>query len=226
MEPKKENVFIEYLTHPAKWFNALIGRPKPIAIPQNQVTYQEQKKDTAVQSNELNTKPVQSQATEKSSTDDPLTKDFEFVGGFFKKVIAIVIEATRLVFNKSKAVSKEVTDTGSRLGQVDTGTAVFQAKFKKIVPLILFLAVLVLILGAGFYVIQKFINRKESPVIVSGPTPTAVEYIPSIPSLYATDETVLNLEQEISVLDREIAGVQLRETTLNPPILDFNINFQ
>lgn len=58
------------------------------------------------------------------------------------------------------------------------------------------------------------------------PTPTPVGFQPYKPSVYAGDPEVLKLEEEINILDREVSSAQIKETTLNPPTLDFNINFK
>lgn len=217
-EPKKENAFMNYLKHPAMWFNALIGRSAPIAIPEHQVTYQEQKANPQPTAVAASPQPQPMQPTQAPSVEDPIAKDLAVAGGFFKKLSAKVSQVTTPAINKGKEVSEEAVSTGGEFVKTD--------KFKKILPMILFALVLLLILGVGFYFVRGFMNRTVDPTIVEGPTPTLVEYIPSEPSLYVTDEEVLKLEQQISVLDREIAGVQLRETTLTPPTLDFNINFQ
>lgn len=58
------------------------------------------------------------------------------------------------------------------------------------------------------------------------PTPTPVGYQLYKPSVYAGDPEILKLEEEINIFDREVSGAVLKETTLNPPTLDFNIDFK
>lgn len=56
-------------------------------------------------------------------------------------------------------------------------------------------------------------------------TPTPIEIEPSQPSIYALDEVILQLEEDINTLDRELSTTVLRETSLNPPKLDLNVRF-
>lgn len=58
-----------------------------------------------------------------------------------------------------------------------------------------------------------------------GPTPTLPEVESSSPSIYAKDEVILKLEEDILVLDRELTITVLRESTLDPPKLDWNVKF-
>ena len=97
--------------------------------------------------------------------------------------------------------------------------------FKKIARIV----AVVLLLLVLLYIVSLFVKtiRQNGEVAVSGiPTPTVAPYIPYNPSVYAEDELVLQLEEDIKVLDRELATAQLKETILTPPVLDFNINFE
>lgn len=97
--------------------------------------------------------------------------------------------------------------------------------FKKIARIV----AVVLLLLVLLYIVSMFVKtiKQNGEVTVSGiPTPTVAPYIPYNPSVYAEDELVLQLEEDIKVLDRELATVQLKETILTPPVLDFDINFK
>lgn len=61
---------------------------------------------------------------------------------------------------------------------------------------------------------------------VSLTTPTPVPYTPYKPSIYAEDEMVLKMEEDIKVLEKETSTVVLKETSLTPPVLDFDISFE
>jgi hypothetical protein len=56
-------------------------------------------------------------------------------------------------------------------------------------------------------------------------TPSPAVYQPYKPSLWADDPEVLRLEEDISVIDRELTETYLREDKLLPPGLDFDIRF-
>lgn len=57
------------------------------------------------------------------------------------------------------------------------------------------------------------------------PTPTLGEIAPTIPSIYALDSVVLQLEEDINTLDGQLSSTVLKENTLDPPKLDYDIRF-
>lgn len=57
------------------------------------------------------------------------------------------------------------------------------------------------------------------------PTPSVGPFRPYKPSIYADDEQVLQMEEDVKVLDRELSTSQLKDTVLTPPVLDFDISF-
>ena len=69
-------------------------------------------------------------------------------------------------------------------------------------------------------------SNKKDISQVTGPTPTNIEFQPYKPSVYAEDAEILGFEESLNILEKEIASTNIRETSLNPPKLDFNINFQ
>lgn len=58
------------------------------------------------------------------------------------------------------------------------------------------------------------------------PTPSVGPFRPYKPSIYADDEQVLQMEEDIKVLDRELSTSQLKDSILTPPVLDFDISFE
>jgi len=77
----------------------------------------------------------------------------------------------------------------------------------------------------GIKVVNMIMNKSENGEI-SLTTPTPVPYTPYKPSVYAEDEMVLKMEEDIKVLEKESSTVVLKETSLTPPVLDFDINFE
>ncbi|MFH1840843.1 MAG: hypothetical protein ABH807_01675 [Candidatus Shapirobacteria bacterium] len=89
-------------------------------------------------------------------------------------------------------------------------------------------------IGLGFaalfvilLVLALIFGSKRKPANVA-PTPTP-KVIPteeiSRPSLYATDAAILEIESRIKDIDQKLQEVDLKETALNPPVLDFEIKF-
>ena len=90
-------------------------------------------------------------------------------------------------------------------------------------------AIVALLLILLLYIASLFVKKPNDVGIITKdglPTPTVVPYLPYNPSVYAEDELVLRLEEEIKVLDREISTARLKETILTPPSLDFDIDFE
>src|SRR3989344_5949697 len=54
------------------------------------------------------------------------------------------------------------------------------------------------------------------------PTPTPLDYQGYKPSIWAEDKNILKLEEDINILEKEL-GTNIRDTSLTPPILDFEI---
>ena len=88
--------------------------------------------------------------------------------------------------------------------------------------------VILLVLTLIFAVIASVRPKnKEIPAI---PTPTPVSFTPleaeiANPSRYATDAGVLQIEENIRNFDARIAQEEVREEALNPPQLDFEVEF-
>lgn len=101
--------------------------------------------------------------------------------------------------------------------------------FKK--PLIIFASVFgaVLVLLIATAVFMSFNPKDNSTGKIGQPTPTPIpefkEEITS-PSSYATDSAILKSEEEIKALDEKIQKTDIKESGLNPPVLEWKIEFE
>jgi hypothetical protein len=91
----------------------------------------------------------------------------------------------------------------------------------------IFGGLLVLLLAAAIFL--SFQQGQPTTEIETKPTPTPTpefkeEIIP--PSPYATDAAILKMEEEIKSLDQEIISTDLKESGLNPPVLEMKIQFE
>jgi len=91
----------------------------------------------------------------------------------------------------------------------------------------IFGSLLVLLLAAAIFL--SFQQGQPIKKIETKPTPTPTpefkeEIIP--PSPYATDAAILKLENEIKSLDQQIISADLKEASLNPPVLEMKIKFE
>jgi hypothetical protein len=222
----KDNIFLTYLKHPKMWLNALLGKPNAVSIPSEQVTYQDPQNpnpsattQTATPANSatpLSPSQTNAQTTSSPMDGDSILQDLNVFKGIAQEAAAKVKEVASPVLSKGLESSNQAATVTKAFAKTD--------KFKKMIPILLFVLVLIIVGIIGFSLIKNM-GKKDDPTIVTGPTPTSADYYPTEPSLYADDPEVLKLEEMINQLDREIAGTQLRETTLNSPVLDFNINF-
>lgn len=98
---------------------------------------------------------------------------------------------------------------------------------KKIILLISVLSLLGFLVYFGIKLPKALLSRKGQVNIPqeTNRTPTAVPYTPYLPSVYADDPEILRLEEDVRVLENEVARVNIREVKLIPPRLDFNISF-
>jgi len=194
----------DYLKHPKKFLNALLGRSNPVEIPAGQVTYQGGPTTPAAQ-------PV---------PDDPLHQDLAKASTLIKTISAKLPKVALPI------VPKNETPQDPQISQVSE--ILKPNKVKKLIPLIIGLVILLVLVLVGFFAysyIAKLRSPKDNPIVVTNPSPTPIEQEQTQPSIYANDPDILKLQEDINVLDREVVGAQLRESTLNAPVLDFNISF-
>lgn len=213
----------QYLKHPMMFLNALLGRPNPVSIPEGQVTYQGQQstdnnQQTTVQQNVPST---QAQPVKPIDPEDPLYQDLEKATSVLKKITSKLKKTTDPLVAQGSALSTQAVSSSQAFAKTD--------KFKKIIPIIIFAGALLVLVIIAIWVVVPLLSRmgtkEETPIVITSPTPPPIEFTPSEPSVYANDPNILDLEEDIAVLDREIVGASLRETTLNPPTLDYNISF-
>ncbi len=58
------------------------------------------------------------------------------------------------------------------------------------------------------------------------PTPTPISETVATPSAYANDSTILSIEVDLEANETDLQEVDLRETGLNPPVLDMEVEFE
>jgi hypothetical protein len=78
-------------------------------------------------------------------------------------------------------------------------------------------------------VLSQTILKPASPEEATtppAPTPTPFEEKIASPSAYATDSAILRIESELESIEKELQETDLKEASLNPPVLDMDINFK
>lgn len=189
----------EYLS---AWFAMLMGKPRS-SFKSQQTTQTEQVKPTM------------------PDPEDPVARDIAAAKEASKKVFSAVEEKIKPI------VDKEKSDASGKFTNIIamSKNMLTPATIKKIG---IGLAVLVLVILAVSILpgmITKVRNGQVSVDINTTSTPTPAEFRPTQPSMYANDKTILELEESLNILDKQINSTNIRETTLTPPELDFTVSF-
>lgn len=94
---------------------------------------------------------------------------------------------------------------------------------KKILTIALALIVIVVLIGIAFPIIKKFMQKPVEEVAIVDTTQLTLST--RKPSRYATDETVLMIESEVLTQEGEMNTLEIKEYSLNPPPLNWDVNF-
>jgi len=101
----------------------------------------------------------------------------------------------------------------------------FKLKGKKLVLVIVLVISFLVLASTGLVILNQRSQTIPSAQISPTPTPTPIIEQITNPSPYATDSAILQTEEELKKLESELQEVDLKETGLTPPVLDFNVNF-
>lgn len=190
------------------WFNALLGKPK-----------------LAGGSAKAQKKPVDKDSTKnivdsvnKTVNGDSVQKDIEIAENFIKSV------SNRLSSVVGSKVPKKLVLDSQKVASSFNKIPIEGLK-KVIYPfMVIVLVLVVLFVGIGVFRILRE-GGDGGNGRVSQETVTPVVYRPKEPSVYANDAIILQIETDINVLLGEMYSKVLKESTLIPPRLDFNIKF-
>ena len=204
------------------WIGSLTGHPQAAKVP-NIIN------STPTQSSSATTAPVPV-TTPSASTPKPDAAAGKNEDSVLQDVVAI----KNLIDKVSGGVVAKVAP-GLKIGAASTSKAAsglvtrvgpsFITKVLKIFFVVLLLIVLAFVGYKLMNTAQKEEEETNQPGTIEDITPTPVVYNPPKASVYATDESILKLEEDINVITQEIGSIVLREGQLTPPTLDFNVNF-
>lgn len=95
-------------------------------------------------------------------------------------------------------------------------------KSKKVIICLFFLLLLAASFSASYFYFKN-LNRL-APQTQPSPTPTPVTAVSPIPkSPYATDSAILLIKDELKNLEKNLDSLDLKESQLLPPALDFEV---
>lgn len=88
---------------------------------------------------------------------------------------------------------------------------------------------LVFVAIAAFLLVLFLTSQKSGEKIflqvVPSPVPSVTEKPLRPSSPYATDAAILKIEEDLKSLDQELQTTDLKESGLNPPVLDMKVEF-
>ncbi len=162
--------------------------------------------------------------TPAPTSQDAVSQDISKLKGFMAKLKQGIKEKQTL------AKAAKTSGAGSNI-QVDAAkkpsfVGIFAKNKLLLVALAIFVVLCILLVAASVY---KSLSNRKPTVVVPTPTPEAlINATPSgliVPSRYATDSAVLELETKINDLDKELTTTSIKESQLTPPTFDFVIKF-
>ncbi len=185
------------------WFGALIGRPKAPQVPV---------------STEPTLTPTENTPVSQgpSAEEDSIKTDIEGVKLFVKRGVKQVSTKVAPLAKEGVELSGEAITGASGLVEKS-----FLKKLIRVFLIVLFLIILVFVSLKLFSILRQKTEPEKPPVVPASPIP----YLPYKPSVYAGDPEVLQLEEDASVLETELASTSVREDRLKPPSLDFDVRF-
>ncbi|MBU0569407.1 hypothetical protein KKB40_01335 [Patescibacteria group bacterium] len=154
--------------------------------------------------------------SEEEKQEDSVKKDLGFLNNLTSGITANITSKFKLLTAKGvKGFS------GARVflqGIIDKN---FLKKLLKIFFVILFLLILIFV-GIKLFSLLKENGSEDS--VLQTTSPPAV-YQPYQPSVYAKDAEVLKLEADLGILEKEMAGFNLKDSVMSLPSLDFEVSF-
>jgi hypothetical protein len=208
------------------WVNMLMGKS---TATKNTISSNSDNKKVAT---EDTTKPDVKDDAQKVNKNVPqpipesgnsVIDDFNKIRSFTQKFTSAAEEKAAPLIQKGKAESAVIGASAGKV--VDTS---FIRKIIKI--LVVILAVMLII-----YIAFKLFGNSniKLPGITGQSTLTPSDSVSVTPfdlhqvtnSIYAKDPEVLKIEENIKVLHGELNNTELKDSSLNPPNVDFNVSF-
>jgi len=206
------------------WIGSLMGKPtagKAPSIPQQAPNRVAQTQPSQAVPAPVTTEKPQNPAP---GGEDSISQDVQalrkLVGGFSSKITSKV---TPVVKEGISGTSRAADSFGKKVGPK------FMTKILRIFFVIIFVVIIAFVaskLFSGQGGNGGGLGNSTPTQFQSEATPTSVFYNPPKASIYASDESILKLEEDINVISREVESTVLKETQLVPPTLDFNVNFK
>ena len=211
-----------------KYINQLLGRSSPLTKKELEKYDESDSNTDEDKSGDNNQVPERSggiAVTEDASdkTEDPVSKDIERAKSFVGEVVGKVEKVTG---PKVSGITKSLREKLSNFN-IKGKFNLKSKSFKIILGILIFVILLSGLAYGAISIIKKSVNgsKQNGGQITSMSTPTPLSFRPYKPSIYAGDEEIMTLEEDLEILRKEISGTNIRENILEPPQLDFKIEF-
>ena len=153
---------------------------------------------------------------ELEKPEDSVLKDINTAKGMLRQL-------SQKLSTKINPIKKSVKESGGGLSRA--ASFVDERFIKKAIKAFVVGVLLIALIYIGFTIFSTLEGNGQE-VVVDVTTPTPGDYRPYGPSVYADDPVVLQLEEDLEVLGREISSKNFRESSLTPPRLDWDVNFK
>jgi len=133
------------------------------------------------------------------------------------QVVAGPVKKTSPAVNKLKEVKEKLSVI---LGNLPFKSSKVKKVFLIILAIVIVGALVLILVPLAKKLLQK--PGEEVPAV----TTSQLTLTTKKPSRYATEPKVLNIESEVKAREDELNLVQVKESSLNPPPLNWDVNFE
>jgi len=125
---------------------------------------------------------------------------------------------------KSGPLSEILTRIRSKISEVFDRITIIPPTAKKILSILLAFIVVGALVAVFVPLIKKLMQKptQETPVAETSQLTLTTRK----PSRYAEDEAVLKIESEVTTFEADLNSLEIKESNLNPPPLNWDVNFE
>lgn len=151
------------------------------------------------------------------------TGDEDSVQEDLKKLRSVVGKIKSRILKIFKPFVKKGAETAG--ATVKKSSDSIEKNWRKTIKPIALVMIGIFIVFLGIILVRRYVinvvEEKQSGAI----EPTIPPFKTYEPSIYADDDEVVAIEDELSILENEIDNVRVIESSLAPPVLDFDVSF-
>ena len=125
---------------------------------------------------------------------------------------------------KTSPLSEILSGVKARFSAVFDRITIIPPAAKKILSILLAFILIGALVAVFVPLIKKLMQKptQETPVVETSQLTLTTRK----PSRYAEDEAVLKIESEVTTLEADLNSLEVKESNLNPPPLNWDVNFE